>query len=152
MTPSKKIAELGLALPMVPPPVGSYTPAVRSGKMIYTSGQIPTREGKLIFTGKVPMDVPLADASHCAAVAALNGLAAIGNLVGGIDAIVRIVRVCVYVNSSPKFTAQPTVANGASDLLVQVFGDAGRHARSAVGVSELPLNAPVEVELVAEVD
>lgn len=149
--PSKKIAELGLTLPSVAPPVGSYTPAVRSGKLIYTSGQIPTREGKLIFSGKVPGEVPLPEAAQCAALAAMNGLAAIANLAGGVDAIARIVRVCVYVNSSAKFTAQPTVANGASDLLVQIFGDAGRHARSAVGVSELPLNAPVEVELIAEV-
>jgi enamine deaminase RidA (YjgF/YER057c/UK114 family) len=142
---------LGLTLPAVATPVANYVPAIRTGRYVLTSGQIPTREGKLVFAGKVPGDVSQADAAQCAGIAALNGLAAIANVAGGLDAISQIVRVCVYVNSSDGFTAQPAVANGASDLLVKIFGDAGRHARSAVGVSELPLNAPVEVELLVEV-
>jgi len=151
MTPSKRLTELGLKLPNVAAPVANYMPAVRSKGYAFTSGQIPFRDGKLIWAGKVPAEVSLADAADGAAIAALNGLAAIAHLVGGLDNIVRIVRVCVYVASSPGFTDQPKVANGASDLLVKVFGDAGRHARSAVGAAELPLNAAVEVELMVEV-
>lgn len=151
MSPSKRLAELGLKLPNVAAPVANYVPAVRSGRYAFTSGQIPFREGKLVRAGKVPADVSLADAADGAAIAALNGLAAIAQVIGGLDNITRIVRVCVYVASSPGFTEQPKVANGASDLLVKIFGDAGRHARSAVGAAELPLNAAVEVELMVEV-
>jgi enamine deaminase RidA (YjgF/YER057c/UK114 family) len=151
MTPSQKLLELGLTLPQAAAPVGSYVPAIQSGRHIFTSGQLPSRDGKLVFTGKVPTDVSLEDAAKCSEIAALNALAAIARVAGDVDAIARIVRVCVYVNSSPGFTAQPKVANGASDLLVKLFGDNGRHARSAVGAAELPLNAPVEVEVVAEV-
>ena len=150
MRPSQRLAELNLSLPPVGTPVGSYIPAVRTGRLVYTSGQIPIREGKVLCAGKVPADVTLKAAVDGAGIAAVNGLAAIAQLVGGIDNILRIVRVCVFVNSAPGFTEQPKVANGASDLLVQIFGDAGRHARSAVGVAELPLNAAVEVELVVE--
>ena len=151
MIPSKRLAELGLKLPNVAAPVANYVPAVRSGQYAFTSGQIPFRDGKLVWAGKVHAEVSLANAADGAAIAALNGLAAIAQLVGGLDNIVRIVRVCVYVASSPGFTEQPKVANGASDLLVKIFGDAGRHARSAVGAAELPLNAAVEVELMVEV-
>ncbi len=151
MNPSKRLAELGLKLPNVAAPVANYVPAVQSGRYAFTSGQIPFRDGKLVWAGKVPSDVSLVDAVDGAAIAAMNGLAAIAQLVGGLDNIVRIVRVCVYVASSPGFTEQPKVANGASDLLVKIFGDAGRHARSAVGAAELPLNAAVEVELMVEV-
>lgn len=151
MNPTKRLAELNLTLPPVSKPVASYIPAVRSGELVYTSGQIPIREGKVLYAGKVPTDVPLADAVKACEVSAMNGLAAIAGLIGGLDRIVRIVRVCVYVNSAAGFTEQPKVANGVSELLVEIFGDMGRHARSAVGVTELPLNAAVEVELLAEV-
>ncbi len=151
MKPSKRLEELGLTLPSVAAPIGSYVPAIRVGNLAYTSGQVPFRDGKLIRAGKVPSDLSLADAADGARISALNAIAAIAGVVGGIDQIARIVRVCVYVNSSPGFTDQPKVANGASDLLFQIFGEAGRHARSAVGVSELPINAAVEVEVMAEI-
>ena len=150
MVPSKRLAEMNLTLPTVAAPIGSYVPAIRTGRYALTSGQIPFRDGKVVHAGKVPADLSIEDAADGAAIAALNGLAAIAQIAGGLDAIVRVVRVCVFVNSSPGFTDQPKVANGASDLLVKIFGDAGRHARSAVGVSELPRNAAVEVELMVE--
>lgn len=151
MTPSQKLAELGLTLPQVAKPVANYIPAVRSGSHVYTSGQIPFKEGKLVVAGRVPTEVSLEKAAEGAAIAVLNALAATASLVGGIDNITRIVRVCVFVNCTPEFTDQPKVANGASDLLGKIFGDAGKHARSAVGASGLPLGAAVEVELIAEV-
>jgi enamine deaminase RidA (YjgF/YER057c/UK114 family) len=151
MTPSQKLLELGITLPNAAAPVGSYIPAIQSGRHIYTSGQIPLRDGKLVYAGKVPADISMEDAAKASEVCALNALAAIARVAGSLDAVERIVRVCVYVASSPGFTAQPKVANGASDVLVKIFGDKGRHARSAVGVAELPLNAPVEIEVVAEV-
>jgi len=151
MNPSKRLSELGLKLPNVAAPVANYVPAVRSGRYAFTSGQIPFRDGKLVWAGKVPNEVSLVNAAEGAAIAVLNGLAAIAQLVGGLDNIIKVVRVCVYVASSPGFTEQPKVANGASDLLVKIFGDDGRHARSAVGAAELPLNAAVEVELMVEV-
>lgn len=150
MKPSKRLAELGITLPAVPAPIGSYVPAVRVGRFAYTSGQVPLRDGKIIRAGKVPGDVALADAAEGSRISALNAVAALASVAGGVDNIARIVRVCVYVNSSPGFTEQPKVANGASDLLFQIFGEAGRHARAAVGVSELPVNAVVEVEVMAE--
>lgn len=151
MTPSKRLAELDLTLPDVAAPVGSYVPAIRSGRQVFTSGQLPFREGKLLCAGKVPTEVSLEDAAHGAAIAALNGLAAAAQVAGGLNAISRIVRVGVFVNSSPGFAAQPKVANGASDLLAKIFGDAGQHARAAVGMAGLPMNAAVEVELLVEV-
>jgi len=151
MNPSQRMAELKLTLPPSAAPIGSYLPAVRTGRLVHTSGQLPSREGIVTCAGKVPTDVSVEAAAEGAGLAALNGLAAISNLVGGIDRIERVVRVGVYVNSGPGFTDQPKVANGASDLLVQIFGDGGRHARAAVGVAELPRNAAVEVELVVEV-
>ena len=150
MRPSERLAELNLTLPNVAAPVGSYVPALRSGIHILTSGQLPFRDGKMLQAGKVPNDVSVEDAADGAGIAVLNALAACAEVAGGLDAISRVVRVCVYVNSSPGFTAQPSIANGASDLLVQIFGDAGRHARSAVGAAELPLNAAVELELIVE--
>jgi enamine deaminase RidA (YjgF/YER057c/UK114 family) len=151
MKPSDRLTELNLVLPNVAAPVGSYVPANRSGQQILTSGQLPFRDGKVLHCGKVPDDVSPEDAADGAGVAVLNALAACAQVAGGVDAIQRVVRLCVYVNSSPGFTAQPSVANGASDLLVKIFGDAGRHARSAVGAAELPLNAALELELVVEV-
>lgn len=151
MKPSDRLAELNLTLPDVAAPVGSYVPAIRSGSLILTSGQIPIRAGKLIHTGKVPTDVSIEDAADAAAIAVLNALAASAQVAGSIDAIRRVIRLAVFVNSDPNFTAQPQVANGASDLLVKIFGDAGRHARAAVGVAALPLGAAVELELTVDV-
>ena len=151
MKPSERLAALEMTLPKVAAPVGNYVPATRSGHQILTSGQLPVRDGQVLCTGKVGADVSVEEAAAAAAVAALNGLAAAANAAGGVDRISRIVRVCVYVNSAPDFTDQPKVANGASDLLAGIFSDAGKHARSAVGVAALPLNAAVELELVVEV-
>ena len=150
MKPSERLAELNVSLPPVAPPAGSYVPAVRSGSLVFTSGQLPFRDGKLSRTGKVPADVSLEDAAEDAGTAVLNAVAAAAQTAGGLDAIKRIVRLTVFVNSSPGFTDQPKVANGASDLLTRMFAEAGRHARAAVGVAELPLGAPVEVELMVE--
>jgi enamine deaminase RidA (YjgF/YER057c/UK114 family) len=151
MTYSETMASLGIALPEVAKPVGSYVPAVQTGSLVVTSGQLPMREGSLVCTGKVGSDCTLEQAVDAAGVAAINALAAVAGVVGGVDRIERIVRVGVFVNSEPGFTDQPKVANGASDLLARIFGDAGTHARAAVGVSELPLNAAVELELMAQV-
>ncbi len=151
---SQRLAELGITLPSVAKPVASYVPAVRTGNMVYTSGQLPIIDGKVDFVGKcaegaeglVSPDQANLAARHCA----LNALAAIDALVG-IDSVVRVVKVVGFVASAPGFTGQPTVVNGASDLLGEVFGEAGVHARSAVGVAELPLGASVEVEMIVEV-
>ena len=150
MTPSERLKELNITLPDIAKPIGSYIPAVITGRYAYTSGQVCFQSGKLAYAGKVPNDVTLADAATASHIAGLNAVAAIASVAGGIDNIARIVRVCVYVASSPGFTEQPKVANGASDLFFQIFGEAGRHARSAVGASELPMNSPVEVEVMAE--
>lgn len=151
MTHSERLASLGLELPAVVTPVGSYVPALKSGNEVYTSGQLPMRAGRLTCTGKVGSDVTIEDAATAAELAALNAVAAVAAVAGGIDQIEQIVKVCVFVNSAPAFTNQPKVANGASDLLGRVFDQAGKHARSAVGVAELPLDAAVELELIARV-
>lgn len=151
MKPSEKLAELGITLPKVAAPVGSYVPAILAGDLVLTSGQIPLADGKLVCTGKVGDDVTLERAQQAAEICTLNALAAAANVAGGIDHVARIVRVCVFVASSRAFTEQPKVANAASDLLARIFGDAGKHVRSAVGVSVLPLDVPVELELVAQV-
>ncbi|KQU28080.1 MULTISPECIES: RidA family protein [unclassified Rhodococcus (in: high G+C Gram-positive bacteria)] len=147
---TEKLAELGLTLPPVVPPVASYVPAVRSGDHVFTSGQLPMVDGALTATGKVGAEVSAEDATAAARVCALNALAAIDALVG-IDSVVRIVKVVGFVASAPGFTGQPGVINGASNLLGELFGDAGIHARSAVGVAELPLGAAVELEMIVEV-
>lgn len=144
------LTELGYALPATTAPIGAYVPAVRTGNLVYTSGQLPVVDGVIERTGKVGRDVSVADASSAAEICTLNALAAIDALVG-LDAVVRIVKVVGFVASANDFAGQPDVVNGASNLLANVFGNAGAHARSAVGVAELPLNAPVEVELVVEV-
>ena len=149
-TPTQRLAALGLELPEVPAPVAAYVPAVRSGSHVFTAGQLPLSSGSLLHTGKVGGSVSQEQAVECARQCALNAMAAVGSLVP-IDEVRRIVKVVVFVASEPSFTAQPAVANGASELLGEVFGDAGIHARSAVGVAVLPLDAPVEVELVVEV-
>jgi enamine deaminase RidA (YjgF/YER057c/UK114 family) len=150
-TPEDRLAELGLSVPEVAKPVAAYVPAVRSGHHVFTSGQLPMRDGQLVTTGKVGGEVSTEEAVECARQCALNALAAVRAEVGDLSAVKRIVKVVAFVASTPDFTGQPGVANGASELFGQVFGDAGRHARSAVGVSVLPLDAPVEVELVVEV-
>ena len=151
MTTLEKLRELGLELPPVAAPVGAYVPAVRAGKLIFTAGQLPMREGKLLAAGKVPTEVPLEPAAQAARQACLNALAAAAAEAGSLEAITRVVRLNVFVNSAAGFTDQAKVANGASELLGQLFGDAGRHSRCAVGVAELPLNEPVELDLIVEV-
>ncbi|WP_067479122.1 RidA family protein [Nocardia amamiensis] len=146
----QNLAELGLTLPPVVPPVAAYIPAIRTGSLVYTSGQLPFVDGRLSAVGKVGAEVSIEEAKEAARLCALNALAAVHDLVG-LDAVVRIVKVVGFVASAPGFGDQPVVINGASEFLGQVFGDAGKHARSAVGVSELPKNTPVEVELIAEV-
>lgn len=150
MSPSERLTEMKLTLPPVPRPIGAYVPWVRSGRLILVSGQLPTREGTLLHAGKVGSDVSLDQAQEAARLCALNALAIAADGAGGIDNIRCILRVAVFVNSAAGFTDQPKVANGASDLFAQVFGEAGRHVRAAVGAAELPLNAPVELELTAE--
>jgi enamine deaminase RidA (YjgF/YER057c/UK114 family) len=150
MTASTRLGQLGVALPEVVAPLASYVPAVRTGNLVYTAGQLPMEAGKLARTGKVGVEVSPEDAKAMARICALNALAAVNSLVG-IDAVTRVVKVVGFVASAPGFNGQPGVVNGASDLLAEVFGDKGAHARSAVGVSELPLDAPVEVELIVEV-
>ena len=150
MSASARLAELGIELPVVVKPLGSYVPAVRTGNLVYTSGQLPMAAGALPQAGKVGVDVTPEQGKELARICALNALAAIDSLVG-IDSVTQVVKVVGFVASGPGFNGQPGVVNGASDLLAEVFGDNGVHARSAVGVSELPLDAPVEVELVVEV-
>jgi len=151
VTASERLAELGLTLPPVAPPVAAYVPAVRTGSFAYTSGQLPLVDGKLQGTGKVGDGLTVEEAAGLARTAALNAIAAAASVAGGLDAIARIVKVTCFVASAPSFTGQAQVANGASELLIDVFGEAGRHARSAVGMAVLPLDSPVEVELIAEV-
>jgi enamine deaminase RidA (YjgF/YER057c/UK114 family) len=145
-----RLAELGVTLPAVTPPLASYVPAVRTGNLVYTSGQVPMVAGVLAASGKVGAAVSPEVAADCARICAINALAAVHALVG-LDSVVRVVKVVGFVAADPDFTAMPAVVNGASDFLVSVFGAAGAHARSAVGVAVLPLNAPVEVELIVEV-
>lgn len=149
-TPSERLAAAGLTLPPVVAPVAAYVPAVRTGNYVYTSGQLPLADGKLLGTGKVGEGVAAEEAASFARTAALNALAAAASVAGGLDAIKRIVKVTCFVASAPSFTGQAQVANGASELLIEVLGEAGRHARSAVGMAVLPLDSPVEVELIAE--
>lgn len=145
-----RLAELGLVLPAVAAPVAVYVPAVISGNHVYTSGQLPFVDGKLTASGKVGAEVSAEDAKSLAAVSAINAIAALKSVLGDLDRVTRIVKVVGFVASDPSFTGQPGVINGASELLGEVFGEAGVHARSAVGVSVLPLDSPVEVELIAE--
>ena len=150
-TPEERLAELGLGIPEVAKPAAAYVPTVRTGNLVLTSGQLPMREGQLIATGKVGGEVSEEEAVECARQCALNALAAIRAELGSLSQIKRIVKVVAFVASTPDFTGQPQVANGVSNLLGEVFGEAGQHARSAVGVPVLPLDAPVEVEFMVEV-
>ncbi|GII81208.1 LysR family transcriptional regulator [Sphaerisporangium rufum] len=151
-TPAERLAGLGLTLPEVVAPLAAYLPAVRTGDLVYTAGQLPLVDGKLEVTGRLGAEVTPEQGRELARICALNALAAAASVVDGdLSRIVRIVKVVGFVAGTPDFTGQPQVVNGASELLGEVLGDAGRHARSAVGVASLPLSAPVEVELIAEV-
>lgn len=147
----QRLREMGIALPEAPRPVAAYVPAVQAGDLLFTSGQIPLRGGEMAYKGKVGRDLSEEDGYQAARLCALNCLAVARAALGSLDRVRRVVKVVGYVNSAPGFTAQPRVLNGASDLLQEVFGEAGRHARSAVGAPELPLDAAVEVEMVFEV-
>ena len=150
MSIKEKLSALGLTLPTAAAPVAAYVPAVKSGNLVFTAGQLPVVDGKLVKEGKVGSDVTAEDAKGLAQICALNALAAI-SLVADLDKIERVVRVGGFVNCAPGFTAIPGVVNGASELLIKVFGEVnGKHARTAVGVAELPLNAPVEIELIVQ--
>lgn len=152
MVIEEKLQELGYQLPEAPKPLAAYVPAVYEDKMVFTAGQLPIAEGKLLLTGKVGKDVTIEDAVKSAEVCAINCLSVIKSAIDDLDKIKRILKVTVFVNSADGFSDQPQIANGASEFLVKVFGDKGKHARSAVGVSELPLNAPVEIEMIASVE
>jgi enamine deaminase RidA (YjgF/YER057c/UK114 family) len=145
-----KLAEKGLTLPVAAKPVAAYVPAVKTGKVVFTAGQLPLVNGEMAKTGKVGADVTVEEAKQLAEICALNALAAV-ELVAPVDSIVQVVRIVCYVNGTPGFVSQPQVANGASELFMHIFGDAGIAARSALGVAELPLNSPVEVELTVEI-
>ncbi|MDX2853542.1 RidA family protein [Actinacidiphila glaucinigra] len=148
----QRLAELGLELPAVAAPLAAYVPAVRSGAYVYTAGQLPLVDGKLTCTGKVGAEVTADEAKQLARTCALNALAAVRSVVGDLDRVKRVVKVVGFVASAPDFTGQPAVVNGASELLGEVLGEKGVHARSAVGVAVLPLDAPVEVEIQVEVE
>ena len=147
----QRLAALGLAVPEAPAPVAAYVPAVVTGNYVFTSGQLPFVDGKLPRTGKVGAEVSQEDAAELARQCALNAIAALKSVIEDLDRVVRVVKVVGFVASAPDFTGQPFVMNGASKLLVEAFGDAGVHARSSVGVAVLPLDSPVEVELVVEI-
>ena len=149
--PEEKLAALGLSVPEVAKPVAAYVPAIRTGNYVFTSGQLPMRSGSLMYTGKVGAEVSVEEAVECAQQCALNAIAAVKGEIGDLGLVKRIVKVVAFVASTPDFTGQPGVANGASHLFGEVFGDAGVHARSAVGVPVLPLDSPVEVEIIVEV-
>jgi enamine deaminase RidA (YjgF/YER057c/UK114 family) len=150
-TPEAKLAELGVELPPVAPPQAAYIPTVRTGNHVYCSGQVPFVDGKLPATGKVGAEVTPEDAYSYARICGINLLAALKAEIGDLSRVTRIVKLVVFVASAPDFSGQPQVGNGASDLMAEVFGDAGKHARSAIGVAVLPLDVPVEVEMIAEV-
>ena len=143
-----KLKEMGITLPEAPKPLAAYVPAVQTGDFVFTSGQIPMVAGELKYKGKVGADLTEAEAYEAARICAINCLSAVKSLIGCLDKVERIVKLTGFVNSAPGFSSQPKVVNGASEFLGQVFGDGGKHARSAVGVSELPVNAAVEVELI----
>lgn len=150
MSYEKKLLDLGINLPEPAAPLASYVPAVRTGNYVYTSGQLPTVNGELIHTGKVGLVIDIESAQECAKTSIINCLAAIKKEIGSLDKIKRVVKLTGFVASEKNFINQPQVINGGSDLLLAVFGEAGKHARSAVGVSELPKDAPVEIELIVE--
>jgi enamine deaminase RidA (YjgF/YER057c/UK114 family) len=150
MSYEQKLTQLGLALPAPPKPVANYVPVVRVGDLLFLSGVLPSRDGQLIMTGKLGQNVSIEQGMEAARVAVLNGLSIIRQEAGSLDRVKRIVKMVGHIASAPGFTDQPQVLNGASDLLVSLFGDAGRHARVAVGAAELPRQAPIEIELIVE--
>lgn len=150
METEKKISELGYTLTIPPKPLAAYVPCIKSENLVFTAGQLPLKDGKLIYSGKVGLDLTEEDAIKAAELSALNCLSVIKAEIGDLDLIERIIKVTVFVNSNADYTKHPAIANGASEFLLKVFGENGKHARSAVGVSSLPLNAPVEVELIAK--
>lgn len=152
MTPSERLRELGLDLPEVAKPLAAYVPATRVGNQIWTSGQLPLVDGTIRFTGKLGAGVSLAQGAEAARICLLNALAAVAKSAGGVDRISRIVKLIIYVASDPDFTDQPKVGNGASELVGEIFAEDGAHVRSAIGVVALPLNAAVELDLIAEVE
>jgi len=151
MTPDENLRRLGLSLPPATEPVGSYLPAVRTGNLVFVSGQLPTKDGKLLATGKVGAEVSMEEARACARQAVLNALAVAAAEAGGLANIARIVRLTGHVASAPGFTEQATVMNAASDLVADIFGEAGRHSRAALGAAEVPLGAPIELEMIVEI-
>ncbi len=146
MRPEERLQEMGITLPDLPKPLGAYVPFVRTGNLVFVSGMLPLKDGKLLFTGRVGESVTIEDAIEAARVSAVNGIAVLREAIGDLGRLVRCVKVSGFVACAPDFTEQPRVINGASELLVAVFGEAGRHARAAVGVPVLPMNAPVEIE------
>jgi enamine deaminase RidA (YjgF/YER057c/UK114 family) len=152
MGPEAKLKELGIDLPDIPKPLGSYLPYVQTGNLVFISGMLPLKEGRLISAGIVGSDITQEEAAAAARTSAINGLAVLRSALGSLDLVKRCVKITVYVASAPGFIAQPVVANGASDLLFAVFDEKGRHARAAVGVNLLPMNSPVEIELVFEAE
>jgi len=151
MTPEEKLIQLGIELPELPRPLGSYVPFVRTGNLVYLSGMLPLRGGKLLRTGRLGESVSLEEGADDARTAAINALAVIRSATGSLDRVTRCVKVSGFVASAQDFAEQPKVVNGASDLMFEVFGEAGRHARAAIGVNVLPLNSPVEIEFIFEV-
>jgi len=146
-----RLNELGIALPIAPKPVANYVPAVRAGELLFTSGVLPTKEGKLAFEGKLGRELTVELGQEAARLAVLNALAVVKQEIGSFEKVLRIVRLTGHVASAPGFVQQPAVLNGASDLLVAIFGEAGRHTRAALGAAELPLNSPIELELIVQV-
>lgn len=151
MSFEEKLKQLGITVPDAPKPVAAYIPAVLAGSCVYTSGQLPLLDGQLKFAGKLDRDLSIEEGYQAARLCAINCLAAVKGVLGSLDNVVRIIKVTGFVNSEAGFTGQPQVVNGASEMLFEVFGEMGKHARSAVGVSELPLNAAVEVEMIVEI-
>ena len=147
----EKIKKLGFEIPETPQPLAAYTPALQVGDMVYTSGQVPIEKGELKYAGKIGFDLTVQEGQKAAEICALNGLSAIKGVIKDLDKIEKIIKVTVFVNSADGFTDQPKVANGASELLGNIFGDAGRHVRSAVGVNELPIDSAVEIEMIVKV-
>lgn len=152
MSPEEKLISLGIELPEAPAPLGSYVPAVASGNLVFLSGMLPLKDGKLMRMGKLGSGINVEEGAELARIAAINALSVLISQIGSLDRVRRCVRVCGYIASEPDFIQQPAVLNGASQLMAEVFGEAGRHARAAVGVSVLPLDSPVEVEFVFEVE
>jgi enamine deaminase RidA (YjgF/YER057c/UK114 family) len=148
----EKLKEKGIELPVAPKPLAAYIPVTKVGNLVFTAGQIPMKDGKLVYEGKVGKDISIETAQKAAELCLLNGLSVIKSIIGNLDNIIKVVKATVFVNSAEGFTEQAKVANGASELLVELFGEKGKHVRSAVGVNELPINSAVEIELIVEVE